>query len=130
MTRTPVQVGAALVTAAAYGLTVIVTGFAACGISGCSGGGFGPSYAPREAQAGLVVAGLVVVPLAWLVLRRLRPARRAAACAGAGVAAAVLAMALLGLGPHGCPWGTGRAVAGPDAFAPGAATCEADRVSR
>lgn len=113
-------------TVPAYVVVLFVTGLVACGISGCSGGGFGPSFAPRQAQVGLLLAGLVLLPLAWLVLRRLPVRRRLAACAGVVVCGALLAMTLLGLGPNGCPWGQARAVAGPDAFQPGAATCSSD----
>lgn len=126
MTSTPVLVVAGVLTAAVYAVVLVVTGFVACGISGCSGGGFGPAFAPRSAQVALVVAGLVPLPLAWLVLRRLPPRRRAAACAGVVAAAALGAMVALGLGPHGCPWDQTRAVAGPDAFEPGTATCSSD----
>ena len=47
---------------------VLVTGFVACGLSGCSGGGFGASFSPALAQVGLVSAGVVMVPFALVVL--------------------------------------------------------------
>ena len=106
MTRRPLLLLLVLaVTAAWYAAVVFVTGFVACGISGCSGGGFGPSYAPGQAQVGLLVAGASLVPLALLV------APRGVRTAGAGavfLGGAVLAMLLLGLGPGGCPAGLSR----------------------
>lgn len=122
----PVLIIASVVTAAAYAVVLVVTGFVACGISGCSGGGFGPSFSPRAAQVALLVAGLVPLPLSWLVLRRLTPRRRTVGCAAVVAVGAIGAMAVLGLGPNGCPWGQTQAVAGPDAFHPGAATCSSD----
>ena len=126
MIRARVLVPAAVVTGAAYAVVLLVTGFVACGISGCSGGGFGPAFAPRQAQIGLLVAGLVLLPLTRLVLRRLPAARQAAAAAGVVAAGSFLAMLLLGLGPNGCPWGQTQAVTGADGFDPGAATCSSD----
>ena len=115
------------VTAVAYVLVLVVTGFVACGISGCSGGGFGPSFAPVQAQVGLVIAGLVPLPATLLLLAEHPWRLRAAGAAASALAGAGTAMVLLGLGPDGCPAGQGRAVTGPDAFQPGVATCSADR---
>jgi hypothetical protein len=111
-------------------VVLVITGFVACGISGCSGGGFGPSFAPRQAQVALLVAGLVLLPFSWLALHRLRRARRAAASAGVSAAGAVLAMIMTGIGPSGCPWSQTQAVSGPDAFAPGTRTCSSDDDAR
>ena len=88
-----------------YGLVLVVTGFLACGISGCSGGGFGPSYAPRQARTGLLVAGLVLVPLALLLLRGRSARHRALGATAAVAGGSLLAALLLRLGPDGCPWG-------------------------
>lgn len=116
-----------LLTAAAYGVGLVVTGFLACGISGCSGGGFGPSFDPRQAQVALLVTGATLAPLAVLVLGGRRPGRRVAVGLVAVLAGAVLAMSVLDLGPHGCPLGQSRAVVGPQGWDPGSPTCSADR---
>lgn len=126
-TRTAALVAVTVLTVAAFGFAVLATAFVACGISGCSGGGFGPSFDPVGAQVGLAVCGAVWLPLALLVLRG-RPVRdRMLGGLGLVVAAAVLAVALTGVGPSGCPLGQSRATTGPDAFDPGAPTCSADR---
>ena len=127
--RTPliIVLSAVLVTVLVFGTVVVVTGFVACGISGCSGGGFGPSFAPSQAQVGLMVAGLTLLPLALLGLRGRSRRYRLAGTAGVVAAGSVLAMIVLGLGPNGCPWGQSRATGGTGAFSPGALTCSADR---
>ncbi len=130
---------ATVLTLAIYLVLLFGTGFVACGISGCSGGGFGPSYSPPQAQVGLLVCGLSLLPLAALVLqgwRRQRPDRVRPGAVTVGVvivgaglvvaAGTVLAMSLLQLGPNGCPLGQSRATAGPAAFSPGSATCSVD----
>ena len=125
--RTALLVVAALLTVAAYGLALAVTGFLACGVSGCGGGGFGPAFSPTEAQVGLVVSGLVLVPLAVWVLRRHGLLVWLGAGVGTLLLGALLAMALLDLGPDGCPSRQERATAGPGSFDPGSATCSGDR---
>lgn len=117
---------AGVATLALFSLAVLVTGFLACGVSGCGGGGFGPAYAPVQAQIGLLVAGLTLLPLALLVLRRWRGALRALAAGATLALGSTLAMLVLGLGPDGCPWDQSRATAGPGAFHPGSRTCSAD----
>ena len=117
---------AALATAAVFTVALLVTGFLACGVSGCGGGGFGPAYAPVQAQVGLLVAGLTLLPLPLLMLRRWRGALRAVAAVATVALGSVLAMLVLGLGPDGCPWGQTQATAGPEAFHPGSRTCSAD----
>ncbi len=114
-------------TVVALGIVLVVTGFLACGISGCSGGGFGPSFAPVQAQVGLLFAGLTLLPLTLLGLHGQRRSFQAAGAAVAVVAGALLAMVVLGLGPNGCPVGQSRAVASDEGFSPGSATCSADR---
>ena len=116
-----------LLTVPGYVVVLGATGFLACGISGCSGGGFGPSYGPVEAQVGLGVAGLALVPVALVALHSRPVVARLAGAATAALAGTVLAMALLDLGPDGCPAGTARVTAGPDASSPGEATCARDR---
>jgi len=125
--RTAFLVVAALLTVVAYGLALAVTGFLACGVSGCSGGGFGPAFSPGQAQVGLLVSGLVLVPLVVRLLRRHGRLVRLGAGVGTVVLGALLAMALLDLGPDGCPSRQERATAGPEAFEPGSATCSGDR---
>jgi hypothetical protein len=117
---------AVLATAVVFGVVVAVTGFVACGIAGCSGAGFGPVFAPRQAQAGLLVAGLSVLPLAVVVLRGRHRVYQVGGAAAAAVTAALVAMLVLGLGPNGCPWGRHQARAGAEALSPGSLTCSAD----
>ncbi len=121
--QTAPLIATGVLTAGAYAFVLLITAFVACGISGCSGGGFGPSYAPAQTQIGLLACGLLLVPSCLLLLRR-RPRRwRAVGAVAAVLTGAVLAMALLGLGPNGCPLGSSRTTAGPDAFSPGSPTC-------
>lgn len=117
----------ALVTVPAFGVLLFATGFVACGISGCSGGGFGPTFAPRQAQVGLLLAGVALVPLALVAMRGRRRGHRAAGAVAMVAVGSVLAMLVLGLGPNGCPWGQSQARVGPDGFTPGSLTCSADR---
>ena len=126
--RTALLAVTLVLTVAAYAFLLLITGFVACGISGCSGEGFGPSYAPVQAQIALGVCGLVLVPCALLVLRRSSRRRRVVAAVATGLAGSVLAMALLGLGPDGCPFGHPRTTAGPEDFSPGEPTCARDRL--
>ena len=119
--------GMVLATVVMFGAVVVVTGFLACGISGCGGGGFGPAFAPGQAQVGMLVAGVSLVPLTWHLLRGRRRLVHGGAAAIAVVAGAALAMVVLGLGPNGCPWGQSRATAASDAFEPGSLTCSDDR---
>jgi hypothetical protein len=114
-----------LVTVAVYAALVLVTGFVACGVSGCSGAGFGPAFAPVQAQVGLLSAGLCLVPLAAFLLRGRRRASQVVGVVGAVLIGSLLAMVVLRLGPNGCPWGYSRTAAGPDAFSPGSPTCTA-----
>ena len=115
------------VTVVVFGAVIVVTGVVACGISGCGGGGFGPAFAPAQAQVGLLVAGLSLVPLVWSLLRGRQRVLQVAAAALAVVLGAALAMVVLGLGPNGCPWGQSQALAGDGAFEPGSLTCSGDR---
>lgn len=114
-------------TVVVFGAVVLVTGFLACGVSGCSGAGFGPSFSPVAAQAGLLLAGLSLVPFT-LVCVSGRSSRWwpvvAAALAVAG--GSLVAMLLLGLGADGCPAGRSRATASSEAFSPGSPTCSGD----
>lgn len=116
-----------LATVVVFVVVVIVTGLVACGVSGCGGGGFGPAYAPTQAQVGLLAAGLTLLPLACWALRRRRRAVRATVGVASVVLGATLAMLVLGLGPDGCPTGQTRATVGPQGFEPGSSTCSADR---
>ena len=115
----------ALVTALAFSGLLVVTGLLACGVSGCSGAGFGPAFAPVQAQVGLLLAGLCLVPLTVVLLRGRRRSAQVVGVVGAVVVGSLLAMVVLRLGPNGCPWGQARASAGPDALSPGSPTCTA-----
>jgi hypothetical protein len=63
--------------------TWIPTAIALCGISGCTGGGFGVSWDPADGVIGLVVGGAIVaIPIVlvrWTKNRALRWAIAAAA---------------------------------------------------
>jgi hypothetical protein len=113
-------------TVGAFGVALVITAFVACGISGCGGGGFGPSFAPRGTQVGLLGAGLTLLPLTLLLLHGRR--RRVQAVAGAlvMVAGVLAALTLLGLSPSGCPQGHVRVTAAETAFSPGSPTCSGD----
>lgn len=128
MTRSRiVLVALLLLTPAAFAVMLVVTVFLACGISGCSGGGFGPAFSPREAQVSLLGCGATLLPLAQWLLRG-RPLRETVPAGAAVVAAGtLLALAVTGIGPNGCPAGQAQARSGPDAWSPGALTCSADR---
>ena len=115
----------ALVTSFVFAAVVLVTGFVACGVSGCSGAGFGPAFAPVQAQVGLSLAGLCLVPLTAFLMRGRRRAWQVTGVVGGVLVGSLLAMVVLRLGPNGCPWGYSRTVAGPDAFSPGSLTCTA-----
>jgi hypothetical protein len=115
----------ATVTAALFAAVALVTGFVACGVSGCSGAGFGPAFAPVQAQVGLSVAGLCLVPLTVFLMRGRPRACQVAGVVGAVLAGSLLAMIVLRLGPNGCPWGYARTTAGPDAYSPGSPSCTA-----
>ena len=127
MTRRGWVLGAAaVVTVVVFAVVVWVTGFLACGVSGCGGGGFGPAYGPVQAQVGIVVAGLTLLPFVLMILG---PRRRAVRVLGGAVAVlvgATLAMLVIGLGPNGCPRGETRAIGGPESFNAGSATCSGD----
>ena len=115
----------ALVSVSVFAAVVLVTGFVACGVSGCSGAGFGPAFAPVQAQVGLSLAGLCLVPLTVSLMRGRRRAWLLTGVVGAVLVGSLLAMVVLRLGPSGCPWGHSRTAAGPDAFSPGSPTCTA-----
>ena len=113
-------------TVAGYIVALVVTRFLACGLSGCGGGGFGPSYGPVEAQVGMQTAGLVLLPVTLFLLHGWPRLAQAAGGAAAVLAGALLAMVLLDLGPDGCPAAQTRATAGPNALSPGEPTCSGD----
>jgi hypothetical protein len=115
----------ALLTALVFVAVLVVTGLLACGVSGCSGAGFGPDFAPVQAQVGLLSAGLCLAPLTFFLLRGRRRSYQLAGVVGAVLVGSLLAMVVLRLGPNGCPWGHARAPAGPDSLSPGSATCTA-----
>ena len=93
-----VVVGVVLAVAPAF-----YASFAICGVSGCSGGGFGRSTDPGLTLAALVVTGVVAaVPLAVYAL-----VRRSGALAAGAVALAVLTTlvtgVVIGSDLRGCP---------------------------
>lgn len=116
----------AVASAVIFGTVVLLTGFAACGVSGCSGAGFGPSFAPVQAQVGLLAAGLSLVPLALVCLSVRGRWWCLIGATLAVVVGSVLAMTLLRLGPDGCPSDQSRATSGAAAFSPGSPTCSGD----
>ena len=120
-------VGWLVASAVLFSVVLAVVRLVACGVSGCRGGGFGPVFSPREAQVGLLLVGLTLVPLALYLSRGRRRRTRIASVVLALVAGPLAALAVLGLGPDGCPLGQSRAVAGPDSFSPGALTCSSGR---
>jgi hypothetical protein len=74
-----------------------------CGISGCSGGGFGRSTDPGTTQALLLATGVVAaVPLALYALVR-RSGRLAVWALVLAVAATLLTGLLIGSDLRGCP---------------------------
>ena len=80
-----------------------VAGFTICGISGCSGGGFGRSTDPGSTQLLLLATGLVAgTPLALYALVR-RSARLAAWSLAVIVAAALGTGLVIGSDLRGCP---------------------------
>lgn len=78
-------------------------GFMLCGLSGCGGGGFGRSYAPREVQVLLLASGVVAafVPAVTACVTR---SRTTLAVAGALlVAVPVIGGLVIGARPDGYP---------------------------
>lgn len=108
-------------TVAGYLVMLVVTAFTACGISGCSGGGFGPSFSPGPTQVALLLCGACFVPLVLVVLRHQRRVTRVAGSLAVVGAGALLTMAMLDLGPSGCPIGQDRTTTSI-----GEATCSGD----
>lgn len=116
-----------LVTVPVYVGALLLTAFWACGISGCSGGGFGVSYDPVGTQVWLLACGAVLAPVALVLTAGHRWPVALVGSLVLSVAGTVLAMGLLQLGPDGCPLGEDRAVVGGQAFEAGEATCSGDR---
>jgi hypothetical protein len=85
------------------GLLTFVASYTICGISGCSGGGFGRSTDPGTTIALLVSAGLVeAAPLAIYAVWRRNP--RAGLLAGlVAIIVTVAASWLIGSDFRGCP---------------------------
>jgi hypothetical protein len=83
----------------------LAAGFVMCGVSGCSGGGFGVSTDPGTTQLLLIVAGLAAaLPLAIGALVR-RQGALALGALGLAVATTVVAGLAIGADPSGCPRG-------------------------
>ena len=80
-----------------------VASFTICGVSGCSGGGYGRSTDPGQTQLLLLAVGVVAgLPLALYALVR-RSARLAAWSLATMVAATLLAGLVIGSDLRGCP---------------------------
>ncbi|MBC2934775.1 hypothetical protein [Nocardioides sp. zg-1228] len=78
-------------------------GFTVCGVSGCSGGGFGRSTDPDLTRLLLLATGVVAaLPLAGYALVR-RSGRLAAYALGVAVLATLLAGVVVGSDLRGCP---------------------------
>lgn len=80
-----------------------IAGFTICGISGCSGGGFGRSTDPGSTQRWLLATGLVAgLPLTLYALVR-RSARLAAWSLAVMAAGTLLTGVVIGSDLRGCP---------------------------
>ena len=83
----------------------LAAGFTVCGVSGCSGGGFGRSTDPGTTRLLLVSAGVVAaLPLAVLAVVR-RSAALTLSAVGLAVASTFVAGLVVGADLHGCPRG-------------------------
>ena len=81
----------------------LAAGFTLCGVSGCSGGGFGVATDPGTTRVMLVVAGLVAaLPLGIYALVR-RSGRLGAYAAALAVVTTLHAGAVIGSDLRGCP---------------------------
>ena len=81
----------------------ILAGFAICGVSGCTGGGFGRSTDPDLTRLLLLATGVVAgLPLALYALLR-RSGRVAAYALGLAVLATLLTGLVIGSDLRGCP---------------------------
>lgn len=90
----------------------LAAGFTLCGVSGCSGAGFGVSADPGSTRVLLVVAGLVAaLPLAGYALRH-RSGRLAAYALALAVATTLVSGLLIGADLRGCPRGVDSATCG------------------
>jgi hypothetical protein len=81
----------------------LLAGFTICGVSGCSGGGFGRSTDPGPTRVLLLVTGVVAgLPLAVYALVR-RNGRLAAYALALAVLATLLTGLVIGSDLRGCP---------------------------
>ena len=81
----------------------LLAGFTICGVSGCSGGGFGRSTDPGLTRILLLATGIVAgLPLALYALAR-RSARLAACALALAVLATLLTGLVIGSDLRGCP---------------------------
>ena len=81
----------------------LYAGLAVCGVSGCSGGGFGRATDPGLTLTALVVTGLVAaVPLAIYALVR-RSGGLAACALALAVVTTLVTSVLIGSDLRGCP---------------------------
>lgn len=86
--------------AAAFGLAGLL---AICGISGCSGGGFGRATDPQLTLTLIALAGAAVAVPLLLYAVWLRSARMASAAVVAGVLLSLLVGVTIGADWRGCP---------------------------
>jgi len=81
----------------------LLAGFTICGVSGCTGGGFGRSTEPDLTRLLLLATGVVAgLPLALYALAR-RSGRLAAYALGLAVLATLLTGFVIGSDLRGCP---------------------------
>ena len=81
----------------------LLAGFTICGVSGCTGGGFGRSTDPDLTRLLLLATGVVAgLPLALYALVR-RSGRLAAYALGLAVLATLLTGLVIGSDLRGCP---------------------------
>lgn len=83
-----------------------LTYFTSCGFAGCEARS---TRYPVEAQRGLLLGGLTLVPLTLILLRPKRLVGLTLAACGAFAVGASFVMLLAQVGPNGCPWGETRA---------------------
>ena len=101
--------GAVIASGLMFAAGVLASGFVLCGISGCSGGGYGPAYSPGLTQLLLLATGFTVLPAVLACTSRLSRDVTVAVALPAVVATSALALHLIGAGFNGCPAGMLRA---------------------
>ena len=87
----------------------VVADFLLCGVSGCSGGGFGRSYAPRAVQATLLLSGIAAAAAPAAAGRSGGSRRLLGVAVILFVAVAVVGGIVIGAGVDGYPRSVPRA---------------------